>query len=153
NDPRWASCVCTNCTGDLSYVGTNDFHISFKITTTATVASAVVSQRATCDQAPMWDVRMTAQGQLGVETADGGAHYTGFYTIKTVNDGSPHLVALARTAGTLTVSIDGVVTGSSLSGAGFGVLPQLATGVDACDGQDGTSALVGTVTDLCVTPR
>jgi hypothetical protein len=134
-------------------VGTNDFHISFTITTRSTVAAAVLNQRPTCDSATMWDVRIAAQGQLQVETADSGAQYTSFYTTKTVNDGNPHMVTIARTSGTLTATVDGVLAGSGPSDAAFGVLSALMTGSDVCDGVDGTVPLVGTVTDVCITPR
>src|SRR5262249_43170173 len=137
NDPRPASCACSNCTGDLSGIGTGDFHISFTLTTTATVLSAVLGQRGICDKGPMWDVRLTPQGELEVETDDTDVNnYTLIYTVGAMNNGLPHAVKIARVSGALTVTVDGVVSASTLAPASFGALPALMNGTDICDSMD-----------------
>ena len=73
--------------------------------TKAQVLSSIVSQRGECN--PFWDVRMQANGVIGVET-DGG-DYTVLLTANrngepmTVNDGAKHDVVVARAKGTLRV--------------------------------------------------
>lgn len=144
-----------SCTGDLSGIGTADFRIAFTITTTATAGtgSAVINQRAVCGASHFWDVRMTGAGHLVIETDSGtlGADYTTFIsTGAAVNDGSPHDIVLKRTSGTLTCTIDGVASGSASSASSFAALAAVKTGTDVCTGVDGTVALVGSVTKVCV---
>src|SRR5262249_2998741 len=99
---------------------------------------------------PMWDVRLDANGALFVETSDGGSGYSGLTSTSPVNDGLPHAVAVSRTGGLLVIRIDGADAGSAASPAALGPLPALATGVDVCDGIDGPTPLVGSLTGVCI---
>src|SRR5438067_1881323 len=86
---------------DLSNVGTGDFHVAFTISTTAHQSSAVIGQRAACAHGVFWDVRMSPEGMLVVET-DGG-DYTVLTASSSVNDGYPHDIAITRMQGTLAI--------------------------------------------------
>lgn len=138
-------------TGDLSNVGSGDFVIQFTITTSATVLSAVLNQRAVCNHGVFWDIRLNANGTLGIETDD-GSRYTAFSSSASVNDGSPHAVVVRRIAGTLSVTVDGAPSGSQGSTSSWGSLAALKNGTDVCVGFDTTVALSGSVTNVCVTP-
>ena len=139
------------CRGDLSNIGTADFHVSFVVTTTQRVFAALVNQRGVCAHAVFWDIRMTSGGLLAVETDD-ATSYTPVTSVGTrVNDGLPHDVRIQRAAGTLTVSVDGTASGSARSLASFGPLARLRTRTDACTfAIDGTTTFAGTIADLCV---
>jgi hypothetical protein len=67
-----------------------------------------------------------------------------------LNDGRPHDVLVQRQSGTLRVFVDGVVSGTAGSEESLTRLAPVSSGVDVCDGQDGTAALVGTITRVCV---
>jgi hypothetical protein len=139
------------CTGDLSAIGTGDFHVSLTVTSTQTGLVALVNQRRDCVPSVFWDLRMDA-GLLYVEVDD-VAHYTALSTTgAAINDGRPHDLAARRIAGTLTAYVDGVDAGSSTSLASLGALAPLVSGTDVCvTSSDGTAALAGVITNLCVT--
>jgi hypothetical protein len=139
------------CTGDLSSVGTGDFHVSLTLATTEPGLVALVNQRRTCDPSVFWDIRMF-DGLLDVEVDD-VAHYTELKRIgPTINDGTPHAIVAQRIAGTLSASVDGIDAGSGASEASLAALPPVVTGTDVCvTSSDGTVALLGQLTNLCVT--
>jgi hypothetical protein len=149
--------------GDLSNIGTGDFHISFVITTTQNAWAALVNQRAMCSGALIfWDIReCTTRGNIGscpvdgalvVETDDSAHKYSSCYTAKGIADGKPHLVELARISGLLTVSIDGAQSASTNSPASFGALAPVKIDTDVCVGVDQTTVpSVGTLSGLCIT--
>ena len=68
-----------------------------------------------------------------------------------LNDGHPHAVIVKRTAGVLTMSVDGTSKVMGTVATPFGALTALAQGTDVCDGVDGTHALSGTPVDVCIT--
>jgi hypothetical protein len=139
------------CEGDLSNIGTGDFLIQLQVTTTQTGWVAVANQRGQCIPSPFWDIRI-ADGFVYVEVDD-VAHYTAITsTGPKVNDGAPHAILVVRASSTLTVYIDGGASGSQASGASLGPLPALRLGTDVCIGAvgDDTAALIGAVTDACV---
>jgi hypothetical protein len=153
------STSCPNGVSDLSNLGTGDFTVSFSITTMQTGFVELVSQRSACTGGDFWDIRScapdpqkrcTVPGSVLVETSSGGA-YGSLDSKIAVNDGSPHDVAVARTSGVLTITIDGKVSGSGPSKASFASLPALQTGNGACVGHDSTQALTGTLSSLCIT--
>jgi hypothetical protein len=140
------------CDGDLSNVGTGDFRMSFQVATTQTGWVAVANQRAECAPSVFWDVRIADGGFVYAEVDD-GAHYTAITsTGPKINDGAPHAILVVRASGTLTVYVDGGASGSQASGASLGPLPPLRLGTDVCVGAPGddTAALIGGVTDACV---
>jgi hypothetical protein len=153
--PRDASA----CTGNLSNIGTGNFHISLTLTATQQGMVAVVNQRGSCGGGMYWDLRLNS-GRLMFETDDGMLEPDGAYSESPrttlipnnlVNDGDPHCIMIARAAEVVSISIDGIVVGSTSSVSSFGVLPSLATGTDPCEGtEDMTMALTGTVSGLCV---
>src|SRR5258706_9335725 len=87
------------CTGDLSNVGNGDFHVSFMLTTNQAGIVALASQRGICMHGRFWDVHLV-NGAISPETDD-GVRYTSFNSTRTVNDGKPHAIVVARVAGTL----------------------------------------------------
>jgi hypothetical protein len=142
------------CTGDLSGIGTADFQIAFTITVAGapSAVEAVLNQRGVCGAGNFWDVRLGTDGKLSIETDTStlGADYTTLVCTLPVGDGTAHDVVFARTAGTLTCRVDGAAAGSASSTASFATLAALATATDVCIGADGTVALGGTVTKVCV---
>ncbi len=139
------------CTGDLSNVGTGDFHISATITTVQGGRVALANQRSACNFGVFWDIRIQ-NGLLFIETDD-NVHYTNLVsTGKTVNDGQPHDLLVKRAAGTLTAYVDGVASGSLSSAASLASLPPLVSRMDPCIGNpnDATVTFVGTIANLCV---
>jgi hypothetical protein len=150
------------CTGDLSDIGTGDFHISLTLTTTQQGWAALVNQRSSCGGGMFWDVRINS-GQLVVETDDGvfgpeasseGPRATLAPDV-VVNDGKPHCIRIERVAEMLSIAVDGVVAGSASSVSSFAKLPPLATGTDPCDCADEgcvppEGAFLGAIAELCV---
>jgi hypothetical protein len=138
------------CTDDLSNIGTGDFHVSVAVTTKQFGPAAILSQRPVCDHSMFWDLHLVGGGTLEMETDDGLApgDYTVITTAATVNDGNPHLVVAQRVGGLLTISIDGVVSGTQASSpANFGALVPMALGTDVCVPYAG---FVGTIANVCV---
>mgnify|MGYP001403147502 CR=1 FL=1 len=137
------------CTGTLSNVGTGDFDVSFAVTTTQGGLVALVNQRQHCGPAVFWDVRLD-NGSLRTEVDD----VTTYAMITTVgavvNDGQRHRVLVQRRSGALDVYIDGVLSANGGSGQNLTALPPASVGVDVCDGNDGTVALVGSIDALCI---
>jgi hypothetical protein len=138
------------CRGDLSNIGAADFHVSLSVTTSQTGLVAVVNQRSQCNPSVFWDIRIDA-GLLFVE-ADDVASYGALQSPgPRVDDGRPHSVLFQRKSDVLSVYVDdagGMPTTPST--ASFGNLPPVAVGTDVCIPQDGTVALKGTVSDLCI---
>lgn len=153
--PRDASA----CTGNLSNIGTANFHISLTLTATQSGMVAVVNQRGTCGGGMYWDLRLNS-GRIMFETDDGMLEPDGAYSESPrttlipnnlVNDGEPHCILVERVAKVLSISIDGTLAGSTSSVSSFGVLPSLTTGTDPCEGTaDMTMAFTGNVSGLCV---
>jgi hypothetical protein len=150
------------CLSTLSGIGTGDFRISFTLTTTnTTLTLALVNQRANCactgasncsSPSTFWDVVVDSSGGIIATTDDGsGASYVDVEAGNSVNDGKAHQIVIARTAGMLTYSSDGVVHSSEVADAySFGAFPSLTIGSDVCST---TTPLTGhgTLTDLCIT--
>lgn len=149
SDASYAPESTTACVTDLSNVGTGDFRVSFTLSTTSTAALVgLVNQRAGCDQASTWwDVNMQ-NGSIGVGTVFSG-QYVAIGLSGPSNDGAPHKVVFARTAGVIWYSIDGIVHDQTPSDPyPVGALPPLVVGADACPGY---VELDGTLSELCVT--
>jgi hypothetical protein len=138
------------CTGNLSNVGTADFHVSLTVTTTQAGLVALVNQRATCAPSVFWDIRMQ-DGLLFVEVDD-VTHYTALSEAGTsINDGVSHAVRVERAASVVTAYVDGVEMSASPAPEALGALPPLASGTDVCvTSSDGTAAFIGTITNVCV---
>jgi hypothetical protein len=138
------------CSGDLSYLGTGDFAITFSLRTTTSGLAALLNQRSSCAPSTFWDVRFDS-GQILVETDDVTNPTTVTTTGPAVNDGATHQITVARVSEMLTVVVDGNTEVPATSAkASFGALPALTTGSDVCDGQDGTQTLSGTISGICV---
>jgi hypothetical protein len=138
------------CTGDLSGIGTADFRISLTVVSTQTGVVALVNQRQQCAPSVFWDIRMV-DGHLDVEVDDVASYTKIMSTGAPINDGLPHDIAVQRSAGTVTVTIDGADAGSEPSAASLGALPPLASGTDVCvTSSDGTVDLVGEISNVCV---
>ena len=158
--------TCANGISSLSNIGTQDFHISFRITTNQSGWVALVNQRSVCYFGFFWDIRLCtpgragdscpAAGTLSLETDNNDvASFQAIYGKGSVNDGKTHDVVVARTAGMLTTQIDGTRSGPTPSLASFGAtMPPVQVGKDVCIGApngDPTVALTGTLSDLCIT--
>jgi hypothetical protein len=138
------------CTGDLSNIGTNDFDVSFTVTSVQAGLVALVSQRRNCGPSVFWDVRMRA-GFILVEVDD-VASYTELTSTGTqVDDGVTHDVSVRRSAETLTVYVDGKASGSMSAPESFGQLTPVTIGTDPCVDSGTTTVLVGTLASLCIT--
>jgi hypothetical protein len=138
--------------GDLSNIGTGDFSITFELATSQNTGTVgVLGQRPVCNIGMFWDIRVQA-GNLIVETDDAtnnneASHYTLLTSTRGVADGGLHSVQVQRASGTLTITIDGMPSGSTASAASFASLPPVSAGVYGCVtvGGDGTGPLVGTL--------
>jgi hypothetical protein len=152
-DAQCAAPSAPSCVADLSNISTGSFHVSFTVRTTLAGSVALINQRNVCGVAPYWDIRLS-NGNVSAETDDGGDGGTRNSVTTSgalVNDGQPHAILVERVNGTLAVFIDGVKAGSTMSVSNFGALPPLEVGKDPCDNVDGTVALVGSVTNVCLT--
>ena len=154
--------TCANGNRSLSNIGTQDFHISFRVTTKQTGWMALVSQRSACYLGVFWDIRQCgvgafcpADGELFVETeGDSNASYNSVHSAGRINDGNPHTVEVVRASGVLTIRIDGALSGMGTSAASFGTMPPLQVGNDACvAGNPATASFAAgtTLSDLCLT--
>jgi hypothetical protein len=138
------------CSGDLSNIGTADFRVSLTVTTHQTGLVAVVNQRTWCSPSLFWDIRIDG-GFVYVEADD----ITSYGAIQSrgprVDDGRPHDVLFQRKSHVLSVSVDDAGgTPTTPSTASFGRLPIVLVGEDVCIPQDGTVALVGKVSNICI---
>lgn len=141
----------SDCTGDLSNVGAGDFHVTFDVATTQQDGQvAIANQRAACAEGTFWDAHL-ASGAIEVETDDDGGAYTALVGTRVIDDGASHHVEIARVAGSLTLTIDGVLDGTALSAASLPALAPLAARTDVCEGANGSVSLIGALTNLCVT--
>ena len=137
--------------GTLSNLGTKDFRIDFTVTTSTTAQSALIAQRAICNRGQFWDVRLV--NNVAFVEIDDGTNYSNCTGTKPLNDGVPHIVDVNRAGGQLTISVDCVqdVSCTLTSATSFASLAAVTTGSgDPCIGFDGTQALSGTITDVCV---
>jgi hypothetical protein len=140
------------CPGDLSNVGTGDFHVACTVTTAQTGRVALANQRSWCFYQDMWDLRMEA-GVPVIELDDeaGVNHYTRLWSVgHPIDDGQPHDVLVERVSGTLSINIDGVRTASTAATESIGPLPPLVVGSDVCIGVDGTGVLTPPLQNLCI---
>jgi hypothetical protein len=143
-----------HCVTDLSGIGTADFHIAFTLTTTYTgqMMVALANQRVGCDQTSVWwQVVLSSGGGIIFNTCDGMGACATVEAGNSVNDGLPHRVVLARVAGAISYSRDGVIGSAVVPDAyslgSFGA--PLKIGTNGCG--DTPLAGHGTLTDLCVT--
>jgi hypothetical protein len=147
------------CSDDLSNIGTNDFAISFDLSTTQTGQVAVLNQRDLCNTAVFWDVQLV-DGKIQISTDDTYVLNFAITPSTHVNDGVLHSVKIQRASEVITIYVDGNAVptsapdggGTAMSIASFGALPPLAIGVDTCDGRDATVPFVGTLKNVCITP-
>lgn len=142
------------CVTDLSNVGAGDFRIAFTLTTSEVGKQlALVSQRAGCDEtSAYWSVTLSQGGGIVAVTSDGTPE--GMVSVEAgngVNDGLPHSVLVARIAGQLSLSRDGVTDSALMPDTNaFATLSALAVGMDTCK-MDSALEGEGTLTDLCIT--
>lgn len=135
------------CVQTLSGVGVGDFRIEFAVQTQTQTVSAVLHQRATCDESrDFWDVEIVPGGVFGIVVNEGGGPYTSFRTVASVSDGRPHAVVVKRVSRMLSVMVDGAFSGSAAAAQRLGTLPPL----DATDPCAGRPQLAG-VSGVCVT--
>jgi hypothetical protein len=98
-----------------------------------------------------WDARLRPDGSYSLELDDGTPAYVGVAVPGVLNDGAPHVVSFCRKAGTVYAFVDGQLGFSQASDVSLGPdLAALQTGTSPCVGFDGTVALVGTISDVCV---
>jgi hypothetical protein len=137
------------CVPSLADVGTSDFTVAFTITTTATVSTALVNQRAACVGAE-WDVYMSPTGAIEIETETTASDRVYDIGGTGVNDGNPHHVQAGRAGGELWVQVDDTPMSPLVADTNaLGTLPALVIGTDACSTT--AAPLVGSLTDLCIT--
>lgn len=135
------------CVHTLSGIGVDDFRIEFAILTQAQMVSAVLHQRATCDESrDFWDVQLVPSGAFNIALNEVGGPYTNFMTMASINDGRQHTVVIKRASLFLSVMIDGTFSGSAPAAQRLGTLPPL----DASDPCSGRPQLVG-ISGVCLT--
>jgi hypothetical protein len=147
------------CVGDLSNIGTGDFHISLTVTATGFARTALVNQRASCASTfcmqpdTFWDIRLL-NGALFIETSDNARNCCQVTTNgPLVNDNKPHRVIVQRVAQRITATIDGVPSvppDAGTSKSSFGQLPPVSR-TDPCEATGSTAPFLGSITNLCVT--
>lgn len=141
--------ACRESSNNLSGIGTGDFSISFTLTDTHTTGTerAIINQRNFCGVATFWDLRMSSQGYLYIETDDSTHDLQLTPSVLMENNGS-HSIVVNRTSEILFALIDGnpVAWGSSLANWS-GNLPALSYS-DVCD----SSNTVTSVANLCINP-
>jgi hypothetical protein len=140
----------STCKTDLSNIGTADFRIALTMTTTKSGLTALINQRSACGPGMFWDVRVS-KGKILVETDDSASYATSTSTFMSISNGHAHAVLVRRTAGVITIFIDGAASGSLRSSSKLGQLPALKVGTDVCDGVVGETPFVGTISNLCIT--
>lgn len=140
----------TTCSNDLSGLGSEDFSIAFSIQTTATVGSGILSQRQICMRSKFWDIRLRGGGTSISVELDDEVNYTALSAPMVVNDGAAHEVRVCRKSGHVYVFADGGLITDSANATLFTTLAPLATKTTLCNGWDGTVALDGTVSDVCI---
>lgn len=119
--------------------GTSDFTIDFWIQTRASRIQAILEKRPICSSSNFWGIRMLASGQLIVEL-DQDHVYTNYIridTVRTVNDGRFHHVAVVREGRTASVYLDGTIdsTGSAAGVTALSNSSDMVSGRSACSGR------------------
>ena len=145
----------TACSGrDLSNVGAGDFVVSFTLQTVQKdQVIALVNQRLLCGNGVFWDVRLVS-GLVYLEIADIEHGLTFLMSQgQTLFDGKPHAIVVSRNSGTARIDVDGAPSGSIATPQSMTQLPPLKVGTDVCLGVNGTVALQGSLTSLCVMTR
>lgn len=142
------------CLTDLSNVGAGDFHVRFRMATTAMEYMALLNQRGSCDVGVFWEVQ-TIQGYVIVEVDDGTSDVPLdgrlFAHVHSVADGLPHDVVVARVGGLLSLAVDGQIAGSVADPGVLGTMPPLKLGTSPCVGLNGLTVFVGQLTNVCLT--
>lgn len=140
---------CPSCIYSLSGIGAADFTIGFRVVTTSTTASTILFQRAACDSGDFWDVQLAPEGRLKIKLSDKAGAMTTLTAAAIVNDGRRHEATFQRTAGVLSVWVDGAQVGTAPAPQVFGSLPALGVAAgDPCIGP-----LAGAVSDVCLTTQ
>jgi hypothetical protein len=138
------------CLGDLSGIGTGDFHVSLTITTIKAGPVALVNQRWSCGRGMFWDLRIAPTGVVELETDDGST-YVHLVGNRVVNDGSSHHIAASRVAKVVSIVVDGIsCVGKGMVASSFDRLSPLQERADPCDGTS-SSPFAGKMSDVCVT--
>ena len=137
------------CVADLSNIGLADFRIAFDVRTTDKNATpdALLNQMAVCGTYhPHWQATLVTGGlgTVGYELSDGTSNVT-LEGVTPVTDGLLHHVLIARTSGTLSITIDGHLDNSAPGAVDLVALGMLQIGVSVCG-----NPLVGQVTNVCL---
>jgi len=147
--------TCSGGTNDLSNVGPGNFEIAFQIVTTQQGLMALLNQRAVCTYAAFWAIRQSASGKVLIELDNASpASYESLESTRTINDGQPHDVVVARAGGKLTIRVDGAPAGQRASSTPLGLMPPLRVGDDVCTNavkNPPTLPLNGTLSAPCIT--
>ena len=152
------------CLTDLSNIGTSDFTISFIINTAQTASRnmEILDQRDACSCFNGFDIRMTRNGYIDVETdqnvgtmsnpsCPGDAERTA--TMSSLNNNVAHAVIIHRVNQAITVTVDGTPVISNLpSTVSFGSLKPVRIGTGPCTDNNTTDTIqMSAVTSLCFT--
>jgi hypothetical protein len=141
DEPTRPTCILGN---DLSNSGIGPFEIAFTITTTTAQYVALLNQRFQCNAMyqGFWDLRYRANTEtIEFELNDKNGHNVSGEAGARLNDNAAHRIVFSRTAGTWTIKVDDVVTGTGDAGAmlgnlAFGSIAALKIGADICIGED-----------------
>jgi len=143
------------CTQDLSYIYTGPFTISFTLKTLQPdTLIALVNQRNVCNLGVFWDIRLY-NSLVYVELSDSKTGITSLTsTCPPLNDDNVHEIVVSRAKGGLvTITVDGVPSGSIMAIQSFDQLSPLQIGMDVCTGYNGSTVFHGTLKNVCVRPE
>jgi hypothetical protein len=142
-----------SCKNDLSGIGTGDFTVSLRLTTTQTGRVALLNQRMACNGSNFWELELRTGGALQFETDDATPVHVIIDPTPVVTDGMAHDVVIKRVAEMITITIDGTSAagGTAQCATSFGALVSMATGTSVCSGEATFSLATGSLSNVCVT--
>lgn len=145
----------------IGQLGAGDFAVSFDIRTTATSVQSLLGNRTVCNHGQWWDIRIGSTGRPGIELDDNpnfngttydSSKYLALSASTSVNDGAWHTVRIVRQQNTVSIYVDGSLSGSAVASSPIDVSDanDLVLGNDGCTGRDGSRAFVGRIDNLLI---
>jgi RNA polymerase sigma factor (sigma-70 family) len=146
----------------LAQLGGANFTISFDLKTDQQMIGSgsvdLLGYRPTCDSGEFFDIRLGSSAGPGKVWVELYANSSTAVLASTaaVNDGTWHQITITRVGTDLTLSVDGTIESTTALPAGASIENsadwQVADG-DPCIGEDGTTALIGSMANIYVGPN